>query len=118
MTDKRKGVNFDMGGDGHREPISWVEGASDDAWLVLDRNGNDLIDNSREMFGAFTDQPHATTRLNGFVALAEFDRTDSGGNRDGQIDHRDAVFASLRLWQDQNHDGLSQTDELKTLPSL
>ena len=118
MTNELTGVHFDMGGDGHREPISWSERASDDAWLVLDRNGNNLVDSSREMFGAFTDQPHATTSRNGFVALAEFDRGDSGGNRDGQIDHRDAVFESLRLWQDQNHDGLSQPDELKTLPSL
>lgn len=118
LTAKNQGVHFDMGGDGRREPISWASGGSDDAWLVLDRNGNNVIDNSKEMFGLFTDQPHATHTRNGFVALAEFDRQDSGGNHDGQIDSRDAVFSSLRLWQDQNHDGISQTEELKTLPSL
>lgn len=107
-----------MGGDGHREPISWAASESDDGWLVLDRNGNNLVDNSREMFGMFTEQPHATTTRNGFVALAEFDRGDAGGNRDGQIDSRDAVFSNLRLWQDYNHDGISQADELKTLTSL
>lgn len=118
LTDKNQGVHFDIGGDGHREPISWAATGTDDAWLVLDRNSNNLIDNSREMFGLFTDQPHATTTRNGFVALAEFDRRDSGGNGDGQIDSHDGIFADLRLWQDQNHDGISQANELKTLSSL
>jgi hypothetical protein len=34
------------------------------------------------------------------------------------IDARDAVFASLRLWRDANHDGVSQPEELHALPSL
>jgi hypothetical protein len=34
------------------------------------------------------------------------------------VDAQDAVFASLRLWQDTNHDGVSQPGELHTLQSL
>jgi hypothetical protein len=119
LTDAQNGVQFDFHGEG-LIPVSWTAAGSDDAWLSLDRDGNGTIDSGVELFGNVTPQPDPPSgeEKNGFLALAEYDKYDKGGNDDGVIDAADAVFASLRLWQDANHDGASQPGELRALPSL
>jgi hypothetical protein len=118
MTDGAGGVLFDFAGDGSPELMSWTETGSDDAWLALDRNGNGRVDDGRELFGTSTPQPAWGGQRNGFAALSVYDRAGNGGNADGVIDARDTIFASLRLWRDVNHNGVSEPPELRTLSSL
>jgi hypothetical protein len=85
-TGVKEGVLFDIDGDGKLDRTSFVSGNS--AFLALDRNGNGVIDNGKELFG--DQHGHA----NGYEALREFD-----DNGDGVIDAQDSVFDRLRLFQ-------------------
>jgi hypothetical protein len=107
LTSWREGVEFPMVPARGRDMWAWTATGSDDAWLSIDLNDNGVIDRGSELFG-----PGHESK-NGFVVLAE---RDSNGDR--LIDERDYDFHRLRLWQDLNHDGAGQLEELRTLSEV
>jgi hypothetical protein len=100
LTSAIDGVDFKPDPNSDHIRTAWTSANSDDALLVLDRNGNGSIDDGSELFGAASRQPVPPPGVprNGFLALAEFDKPENGGNADGKISRLDQVFARLRLW--------------------
>jgi hypothetical protein len=117
LTNAQNGVKFDITGTNRPVQISWTASDSQNAFLAIDWNHNGKIDSGKELFGNFSPQK-PSAEPNGFVALADLDSPAFGGNGDGIIDARDKMYASLLLWIDKNHDGISQPDELFTLPQM
>ena len=106
-----KGALFDHDGDGIRTASGWV--ASDDGLLVVDRNGDGIINDGKELFGDSYVLKDGTHAVHGYAALAEYD-----SNSDGVVDAKDADFDKLRVWRDLNQDGVSQKEELFTLEEV
>ncbi len=119
MTSAEDGVVFDFYGAGHPIKVSWTARGSDDAWLALDINGNGSIENAGELFGNWTLLPRSKRRASdGFEALGAYDAVENGGNSDGVIDAADRIYSKLLLWRDGNHNGVSESDELFSLPAM
>ena len=137
ITSLHDGVQFDANGDMIKTGTAWA--GKNDGLLVLDRNQNGLIDSGQELFGDETILANGKKALHGFEALAELDigslqkvltttETEEGpvivdeekilGAADGVFDKNDLAFDDVRIWMDENQDGISQTNELKTLEEL
>ncbi|MBL8642020.1 MAG: type I secretion C-terminal target domain-containing protein, partial [Alphaproteobacteria bacterium] len=103
LTDANNGVYFDINGDGISDKTGWVD--QNDGLLALDKDHNGLIEGQGELFGGNIED--------GFSVLARYD-----DNTDGVIDQNDSVWKDLVIWQDANHDGVSQNGELISLDDL
>jgi hypothetical protein len=97
------GVSFDIAA--AADQLVWAAGEGGIPALELDSSGtteNDLA--------IFTPYFAAGSQASELAALASLD-----GHGDGLIDISDDAFASLKIWQDLDHDGTSDTSELKSL---
>lgn len=91
-------ILFDHDGDGVKNATGWIQ--PDDGFLVLDRNGDGVINDGTELFGDSTpvfdaDGNVVRKAVDGFDALAQEDT-----NGDGLVNNQDA-----------NSDGISQANE-------
>ncbi|QUS39179.1 VWA domain-containing protein [Tardiphaga alba] len=102
------GVKFDINHDDAKDQIAWTNGQ--DGLLALDVDRSGKIESGSELFtpdfagGHFAD---------GIAALASLD-----SNHDGVIDSHDQAFGDLVVWQDANHNGVSDEGELFKLGDL
>ncbi len=106
-----EGVYFDFEGDGYKEKTAWA--TEEDGLLVGDVNGNGIVDNGSELFGDQTALSDGMLASSGFEALSEL---DSDG--DSKITDADDLYSQLRVWVDENQDGVSQETELHTLGEM
>jgi len=96
---------FDLDADGVAEPTVWA--SHDDGVLVMDLDGSGAIENGSEVL---------SNQFTGFGFGSSMEALRSlDANVDGSVDARDALFADLRLWHDNNGDGLTQAGELLAL---
>jgi large repetitive protein len=96
------GARFDFNGDGVAESTAWV--GADDGLLVLDRNGDGLINSRSELV-------FAQGGLSDLQGLA----LNYDSNGDGRLDASDAAFASFAVWRDANSNGATEPGELQSL---
>ena len=104
-------ARFDHNADGIATATGWAAAGNGILALDLDKNGK--IDSGKEIFGNHSVLSNGATAAHGYAALAELD-----SNHDNLINQADELFSSLKVWQDINQDGISQSNELFTLQAL
>ena len=108
MLNSENRVYFDLDGDKLKEKTTWT--SKKDGFLSIDLNDNGKIDNGAELFGdtfMLADGKYAKSAIE---ALTSLDK-----NKDGVIDAKDEVYSKLRIWKDENGNGISEVGELKSL---
>jgi Ca2+-binding RTX toxin-like protein/LysM repeat protein len=111
-------VLFDVDHDGKKELTGWT--SAQDGIVVMDLNGNGKIDGIHETLseyfnGAAGTNGDAGTKpyANGFAALKSLD-----SNGDNRFNSADTAWANVKVWIDADHDGETDSGELKTLAEL
>lgn len=116
LTTREDGVLFDLDGDGKLEQVAWTQANAAIAFLAIDKNENGTIDNGSELVGNRVLEGAA----NAIHALSKMpqshDDTVQGGP--AWINDADPVYKKLLLWQDANHNGVSDANELRPVSDV
>ncbi len=113
LTAPEQGVMFDLlGALNNHKPVktAWFASADTENYFLVLPNGQGKVLGINELFGDATLGPDQKFAKQGFAALAKYD-----DNKDKIITPEDAVFTSLKLWKDDNLDGIAQASELHSL---
>jgi hypothetical protein len=113
LTAPEDGVMFDLLGNrlNHKKvQTAWFESSKTENYYLALPNRDGLVLGIDQLFGDATLGPDGKYASQGFAALAKYD--DSG---DKIISEDDEVFSKLRLWRDDNLDGVAQQSELYSL---
>jgi hypothetical protein len=105
LTANQARVKFDWNEDSFADVSSWI--AVTEGFLFFDRDGNGALTNAAEM-NFLTDVAGSTNALEGLKAH------DTNG--DGLFSALDKDFTNFRIWQDANGNGVSESNEILTLP--
>lgn len=85
---------------------AWIKGQKGHGFLAVDKNGNGIIDDGRELFGNFSG---GKSYEDGYKALIDlFD-----ANEDKVITGKE--LQEILFWEDLNEDGISQKEEISKL---
>lgn len=113
LTAPEHGVMFDLLGSlNSHKPVktAWFASTDTENYFLVLPNGQGKVLGINELFGDATLGPDQKFAKQGFAALAKWDE-----NRDRVISPEDSVFTSLKLWKDDNLDGIAQASELHSL---
>jgi len=113
LTAPENGVMFDLLGrrlNHTKVKTAWfATSRTENYFLVLPNRSGEVL-GIDELFGDATLGPDGRYAKQGFAALAKYDDSN-----DKIISEDDEVFSKLRLWRDDNLDGIAQSSELHTL---
>ena len=115
LTSSDYGVMFDIDGDGSPEQIAWTQTNAPVAFLVIDKNNNGRIDDGTEIVGTRVIEV-ARSAVAALSMLRK--RMDPGAAGSGAVRHGDTLYEKLLLWRDANHNGISESDELRPAREL
>lgn len=119
LGNEGEGVMFDLFANGDPVHMQWTAVNGNEAFVVLDKNGNGLADNGSEMLTNYNPLIlENRVAPNGFVDLAQYDNPQLGGNNDGYITIDDQVWQEMLLWLDSNADGIATPEEMLSPASV